>query len=56
MKKKPSTPTQAIDVHMGEEKKNRKKNKNKQGAGPQPSIWNIRSSLTTSMDHAVGLF
>ena len=29
---KPSTPTQAIDVHMGEEEKNKRK---KQGMGPQ---------------------
>ena len=39
-KAKPSTPTQAIDAHMGEEEKSRKQKeeqKKKKGADPQPS-------------------
>ena len=54
---KPSTPTQANDVCMGDEEKNRRKNKRKkQGVDPYPATWTIWFPLMTLMDYMVGLF
>ena len=57
---KPSTPSQPIDTHIGDEEQNgkQKKNKKKETRSEYPTqlpriIW---SPLMTRMDHMVDLF
>ena len=56
---KPSTPSQAIDAHIGDEEQNgkQKKNKKKKRSGsPTRQPQTIWSPLMTHMNHTVGLF